>query len=848
MMKRISSLLAVSLVALLVLGSPLQGIALAQEIGSHLTADSLTKASSDEPEAESEDPEDLGDFVEPAEPSDLENPEAPGDPEDSENPADPQEPENSEEQPAVPALEVTVAPHQSEYEAGDTVHLAVTVHNTGTAALLGISVWVPLTGRDYSVPSLATGETASLEASFGIPSDFHMGYIGVGAYAECEYEGSQVSSYGTALVVVDEEVSSPGFKEVELPLLPDDWESVVPLDVIPAGAGKLQTEQGDVPGGRRDEALSGQVQLSSYEDTIQVYKTAERTQGCRAYKVTLTITGTPPPAKPVDVILVIDRSGSMGSGTGSPMSYAKEAAKEFAEQVLEANQENRVAVVSFAGPTTSQVRGSQSDARTDLGFSSNLAQVNGALDGLTANGGTNTQAGFIQARNVMTQGKRAEANKAIVFMTDGVATFSNGNRFITNEPIQHNVHTRAAYDAGISCHALGYQVFTVNLLSQVPEKCLWVARDTMQQAQNAGYYETFSAPDLSGIYGQISQLLNYSGKNAVVTDKIPTEEFEFMSFQDPDQDWASYDEATGTITWDAGTIGTQASLSYVIRAKAGYQGAAGVATNEYATLTYTDVNDLPDQTKTFPVPTVDVPPPLTVNAGPDREVPYGGSINVGEYLTVSGGTGPYTYRWTCDTDSTWSSEEEKPTVWPAETTEYTVTVKDAYGCTKLATVTVTVLKGSITVTKVVQPGGSTTRKFTIYVQGDGRVWSMRLAAGESATIHGLKANDVTYAISEVVPMDYRLVSISPSSVTIKSDDLAHEVTVTNRKVNDSWFRDDDEVTNTFTVGLWGQLQAADSGDPRKTGFEAVLPEVPEVVPGSKSGEETPEEGESHDGK
>lgn len=51
------------------------------------------------------------------------------------------------------------------------------------------------------------------------------------------------------------------------------------------------------------------------EDTIRVNKTAERIKGlCRTYEVTLDITGTPQEA-PVDVVLVIDRSGSMDSIT-----------------------------------------------------------------------------------------------------------------------------------------------------------------------------------------------------------------------------------------------------------------------------------------------------------------------------------------------------------------------------------------------------------------------------------------------------------------------------------------------------------------------------------------------------
>jgi len=55
-------------------------------------------------------------------------------------------------------------------------------------------------------------------------------------------------------------------------------------------------------------------------------------------------------------------------------------------------------------------------------------------------------------------------------------------------------------------------------------------------------------------------------------------------------------------------------------------------------------------------------------------------------------------------------------------------------------------------------------------------------------------------------MNYRLLSIEPATVTITVDDLngVFEVMVTNRKVNDSWFEDDAQAINTFTVGVWAQ--------------------------------------------
>ncbi|MFY9541428.1 MAG: hypothetical protein WBK64_00485 [Dethiobacteria bacterium] len=166
-------------------------------------------------------------------------------------------------------------------------------------------------------------------------------------------------------------------------------------------------------------------------------------------------------------------------------------------------------------------------------------------------------------------------------------------------------------------------------------------------------------------------------------------------------------------------------------------------------------------------------------------------------MLVSGGTGPYSYLWTCDTDPGWSSNEENPQVSPAGDTIYNVTIKDSKGCTVSDNVAVTILKGSITVSKVMENGAGGARSFPIYVEGNGHTWSMLLSAGESATITGLEPG--TYTVREVVPMYYRPAGINPQTVNIGPDNPTGHVTVANRKVNDAWFWDEDEKINTFSV-------------------------------------------------
>ena len=145
-------------------------------------------------------------------------------------------------------------------------------------------------------------------------------------------------------------------------------------------------------------------------------------------------------------------------------------------------------------------------------------------------------------------------------------------------------------------HSLGYQALR-SIFAAVPSSSLWVAQDTMNKASNAGYYETYESADLSGIYGQISQQINYSATNALVTDKIPSN-FEFVRFVSHSQGAAPVYNS-GMVTWNAGTIGTGATLKYVIKAKETFLGGSSVATNDWAKLTYTDINGNSNMEKLF---------------------------------------------------------------------------------------------------------------------------------------------------------------------------------------------------------------------------------------------------------
>ena len=443
----------------------------------------------------------------------------------------------------------------------------------------------------------------------------------------------------------------------------------------------------------------------------------------------------------------------------------------------------------------------------------------------------------------MTYGGRPNAKKVIILLSDGVANVSIGKYPGSDYPTSHNVHTIAAYQEGQSCFDIA-DVYTIGLFGGLTgyPRTLDIARDTLQRAQNKGYYETTSGADLSEIYDEIAGQMGVPATNAVVTDRI-SDNFEFVGFVEPYEN-ATYNSNTHTITWEPGTIRDSAQLTYKIRAKAGFQGGNDVSTNVSAKLEYTDVNGN-NTSKDFPVPKVYVPEPFTVT-GKEASIFIGDSVNLGEYLDVSGGYPAYRYLWTCPSDPSWRSDGSNPVVSPEKDTVYEVTVWDNYGCQKSGTVTVKVRTGTIIINKVVN-NENTSKEFIVRVEGPGdRKWNISIKDGETKRIDGLWPGE--YKISETVPMDYKLVSISKSEFEIVKDiNEKQEVTVTNRRSNYGWFKSYDKIDNKLKVEPFADETPVGDGDGGGTvvtmfNLEAVLPEKQdEELPGETAADDNGED-------
>ena len=170
-------------------------------------------------------------------------------------------------------------------------------------------------------------------------------------------------------------------------------------------------------------ALAEETAGSSLPAPVHTKTIADNGDG--TYTLSLDVTGdseTSSTSTPADVVLVVDTSGSMA---GNRIDTVKRAARGLVNTMLtaeneklDASQQIKVSVVSFSSKVNST-----SD------FTANVRTAQGTINGLNAwdnghqsSGGTNWEDALNTANDVLASG-RADANKYIVFLSDGAPTF-----------------------------------------------------------------------------------------------------------------------------------------------------------------------------------------------------------------------------------------------------------------------------------------------------------------------------------------------------------------------------------------------------------------------------------------
>ncbi|MGI6468398.1 MAG: VWA domain-containing protein [Syntrophomonadaceae bacterium] len=374
---------------------------------------------------------------------------------------------------------------------------------------------------------------------------------------------------------------------------------------------------------------------------ISLNKEEEKVEGTdNQWKITLTIHGVPK-TETNDIVLVIDRSGSMRDD--NRMAAAKEAAKEFIDTLLpDGNTYNRIALVSFAGDVITHAGFTDSTGRNTL-----LSYLDGGNNSGTIrpNGGTFTQAGLRQAKILLADS--AADNKIIVLLSDGVPTYSykidNPDEYLefwrewffvdlfrTNESVLENAfvydetvgngsddhawydwfkyysHGNSAISESKFAKAAGQTIYTIALEAGSE------GNRVLNGIASPGKAYTASPADLSDIFDSIASSILPAATEATITDpmgywfSIPgIDETNYESLIEVNHGTIQYDTESETIFWYLEAITTDPyTMSYIVEIDPSAPSGTH-DTNGDTPIHYTNIYGDPAE-KPFPIPAVTV--------------------------------------------------------------------------------------------------------------------------------------------------------------------------------------------------------------------------------------------------
>lgn len=195
-----------------------------------------------------------------------------------------------------------------------------------------------------------------------------------------------------------------------------------------------------------------------------------------------------------DIILVIDRSGSMGQA--NKLVQAKNAAKNFIDVVARQSESAQIGLVTFS-----------TDSSLASPLTTNYESVKSKINSLTASGNTCQECGIKEANKEISTHGRQGVKKVIVMLTDGQANWVVGS----SRQVEASVGEAKALDAVKSGYAASKTAFfTIGLGEQSGQgDGRFFSPDYMRQvAELTGGKFYFPAPDeLDGVYQEISQLI-----------------------------------------------------------------------------------------------------------------------------------------------------------------------------------------------------------------------------------------------------------------------------------------------------------------------------------------------------
>lgn len=305
-------------------------------------------------------------------------------------------------------------------------------------------------------------------------------------------------------------------------------------------------------------------------------------------RVTLALTAAPDIiTNPTDIVLVLDRSGSM---TGTPLANMKTGAKTFIRIIEEATDGvpdgqigsgSRIGLVSFA-----------STATADAPLITSVDTLNNAVDSLVAGGSTNHGEAFSKAIQLFDP--LSQNAKVIVMFTDGNTTIGPPPAPIAD----------AAKAQGIIIYCIGLvgsdgvDVSALNLWATDPD------------ATHVAV--TPDEADLEELFAELAANISKTGATNIVVNEMVTSDFVITSVLSPTKGSASMLDAR-SLRWTIDELGVVGSESAVLEFFIRHTGQTPGTKQVNESITYSDNEG---NLVSFPDPRVLVECDVVVNPEP----------------------------------------------------------------------------------------------------------------------------------------------------------------------------------------------------------------------------------------
>ncbi|MEC0310736.1 IPT/TIG domain-containing protein [Paenibacillus lautus] len=323
-------------------------------------------------------------------------------------------------------------------------------------------------------------------------------------------------------------------------------------------------------------------------------------------EVSLDITGTPPVdvVLPNDVVLIIDRSGSMGT---QKMEDAKNSAKGFID--LMDFSKHRVGIVDY------------SDTSRTFELTTDTAAAKNYISSLKSGGGTATGDAILKAKEML-QNHRDDAQPVIVLLTDGDATIPTSNPY------------QFALDSANEAKEAGIVFYTIALLETNANPETSGPNLLMKEMATTAHHHHFvlGSVGLSDIYAAIVQEIGLASAYDVVVNDVISDKFEIVP--------GSYDNNIPRPTVDGNKLSWSflemkkdtLTFTYKIRHKKD-SGVGSLPVNASgSTITYKDYTGASKQAAIpNPLVTVKYPAPIITTVTPGE-----GKVTGGETVTITG--------------------------------------------------------------------------------------------------------------------------------------------------------------------------------------------------------------------